>query len=95
MAHSERTDWRKFFADLVRGDVFFLTKKASQSARTMAGKYGIRLLIQKEAFDWYKCTILETDRRLSERETILATFRNLPFKKLKAIYNAANQANIL
>jgi hypothetical protein len=95
MSHSDRTNWKQFFANLVRGDSFHLDKMAAQSARTSAGKYGIRLLIQKEAHDWYKCTILDTDCRLSDKETIIRHFRSLPIKDLKAIYKAATQAGLI
>jgi hypothetical protein len=94
-APSKRVNWRQFFSKLVRGDSFTLGESASKSARASADKYGIRLHITKATPEKYRCTVIDTDRRLDEKEVILSVFKSLPVEQLRAIFLAANQAGII
>ena len=92
MSHSDRVNWREFFADSIIGDSFIADAQAKASAVASAKRYGIKLQCKKIENCRYLCKIVEA---IDERQRILAEFASLPLQKLQAIYKAANQAKIL
>jgi hypothetical protein len=92
MSHSDRVDWRKFFADSLVGDSFIADKPARASAASSAKRHGVKLKCRKLHDGRYLCKIVEA---IDERQRILAELALLPVDKLRAIYKAANQAKII
>ena len=90
--HSDRVNWKEFFADSIVGDSFIADAPAKASAMASAKRYGIKLKTKKLDNCRYLCKIIDT---IDERQKILSVFASLPLNKLQAIYNAANQAKIL
>lgn len=92
MSHSDRVNWRNFFADSLIGDSFIADTPTKGSAVASAKRYGIKLRCRKIEDGRFLCTIIEA---IDERQKILSEFAALPVEKLKAIYKAANQAKII
>jgi hypothetical protein len=92
MTHSDRVNWKEFFADSIVGDSFIADALAKASAMASAKRYGIKLKTKKTDNCRYLCTIVDT---LDERQQILSAFSSLPLDQLRAIYKAANQAKII
>jgi hypothetical protein len=92
MSHSDRVNWKQFFADSIIGDSFIADAPAKASAVASAKRYGIKLKTKKTDNCRYLCTIVDT---LDERQQILSAFSSLPLDQLRAIYKAANQAKII
>lgn len=92
MSHSERVNWREFFADSLIGDSFIADAQAKASAVASAKRYGIKLRCRKNDDGKYICRIIEAT---SERQRILAGFAALPIENLKALYKAANQFGLI
>lgn len=91
-AHSDRVNWKEFFADSIVGDSFIADAPAKASAMASAKRYGIKLKTKKLDNCRYLCTIVDT---LDERQQILSAFSSLPLDQLRAIYKAANQAKLI
>lgn len=91
-SHSDRIDWKGFFADSVIGDSFIADAPAKASAVASAKRYGVKLRCRKRAQGDFLCQIIDA---IDERQKILSAFASLPLDKLKAIYKAANQAKII
>jgi len=91
-AHSDRVNWKDFFADSLLGDSFIADAPAKASAVASAKRHGIKLRCRKITDGRFICKIVEI---VDERQKILSTFASLPLNQLQAIYKAANQANIL
>jgi hypothetical protein len=91
-AHSDRINWKEFFADSIAGDSFIADAPEKASAVASAKRYGIKLKTKKTDNCRYLCIIVDT---LNERQRILSTFASLPLDQLRAIYKAANQAKII
>jgi hypothetical protein len=91
-AHSDRVNWKEFFADSIVGDSFIADAPAKASAMASAKRYGIKLKTKKTDNCRYLCTIVDT---LDQRQQILSAFSSLPLDQLRAIYKAANQAKII
>jgi hypothetical protein len=92
MSHSDRANWKEFFADSIVGDSFITDAKTKASAMASAKRYGIKLKTKKTENCRYLCTIVDA---LDERQQILSAFSSLPLDQLRAIYKAANQAKII
>jgi hypothetical protein len=91
-AHSERVNWKGFFADSVVGDSFIADAGAKASAMASAKRYGIKLRCRKSEDGRFICKIIEA---IDERQRMLSEFSSLPISKLQAIYKAANQAGLI
>lgn len=91
-AHSDRVNWKEFFADSLLGDSFIADAPAKASAVASAKRHGIKLRCRKTSDGRFICKIIEI---VDERQKILSTFASLPIHQLQAIYKAANQAKIL
>jgi hypothetical protein len=91
-AHSDRVNWKEFFADSLLGDSFIADAPAKASAVASAKRHGIKLRCRKTSDGRFICKIIEI---VDERQKILSTFASLPINQLQAIYKAANQAKIL
>jgi len=74
VSHSDRVNWKDFFADSVIGDSFIADAPAKASAMASAKRYGIKLKTKKTENCRYLCTIVDT---LDERQEILSTFASL------------------
>ena len=92
MSHSNRANWRDYFADSVIGDSFIADAPAKASAMASAKRYGIKLRCRKLPDGRYICKITEA---IDERQEILSAFALLKTDQLKAIFKAANQAKII
>ena len=92
MSHSDRVNWKEFFADSLLGDSFIADAPAKASAVASAKRHGIKLRCRKIPDGRFICKIVEI---VDERQKILSTFASIPLNQLQAIYKAANQANIL
>jgi len=92
MSHSDRVNWKQFFADSIIGDSFIADAKTKASAMASAKRYGIKLKTKKTENCRYLCTIVDA---LDERQQILSAFSSLPVEQLRAIFLAANQAGII
>ena len=90
--HSDRIDWKGFFADSIIGDSFIADAPAKASAVASAKRYGVKLRCRKRTQGDFLCQIIDA---VDERQRILSAFASLPLDKLKAIYKAANQAKII
>jgi hypothetical protein len=91
-AHSDRVNWKEFFADSIVGDSFIADAPAKASAVASAKRYGIKLRCRKRTQGNFLCQIVDA---IDERQKILSTFASLPLHRLQAIYKAANQAKII
>lgn len=92
MSHSDRVNWKEFFADSIVGDSFIADAPAKASAMASAKRHGVKLRCRKRTQGDFLCRIIDT---IDERQRILSAFASLPLDKLKAIYKAANQAKII
>lgn len=90
--HSDRVNWKEFFADSLLGDSFIADAPAKASAVASAGRYGVKLKCRKMQDGRFLCQIIDA---IDERQKILSVFASLPLDQLRAIHKAANQAKII